>query len=293
MVSIGDKQRPIDPNLGVANAMQVSDYQMLFQQDVPADGVDDRAMCVAPLCYWLCDRLDPERVLTIGAGCELLHITMCEKAQNHVMQASCVHVAERFSGPFLEARKAYGSAKSQVIVPDPSIVRQGVEGQFDLIFLFASAPLSQGTVESWKAALSADGLLVICSEADGDLPVCEGLVQWQVGAQFLGLLSPLVADGRITAAAQVGEALKAGHSSLSNALAASMVDLTLRSKNALRDQYEKQTADMQKRQAADIISVTKKLAQIEQENIALRADLKAKTARLDALEPELVAEPEV
>lgn len=267
---------------GKVNDARLSDYRMLFRGAFDAEGTDDRAMALAPLSYWLCDRLDPERILTLGAGCELLHITMCEKAQKHVMQASCLHVAERFSAPFLTARKAYGSAQSQVLVPDPGAVRMGIEGQFDLIFIFSSGPFSKENVATWVSALTADGLLVVCSEAEGDMPVGDRIMHWQFGTQKLLIASPPVPDGRLTQVEQLSGALKAGHSSLANALAACAVDLALRAKNALGDKYEEQLEAQNRRHAADLISVTKKLAKVEQENINLRQELRLLTTQLQA-----------
>lgn len=264
---------------------RLTDYQILFQSGVRAGvrtgGVDDRAMCLAPLCYWLLEKLDPQRVLTVGPGCELLHITMCQKAVNHVMQARCVHLAEGFSEPFLEARKAFSSLSSQLLVPDPSTELFGVKGRFELIFVFSAEPLSQAKVEDWKSALTPDGLLLVCSQGKGEMPEGEGTMVWQFGPQKLLLASPKSTDGQISTLEQLRDALSLDHSSLSNALAASMVDLALREKNANRDHYETRVAALEKEHALELISMMHKLAQIEEENIDLRQKLKSKMIQLE------------
>lgn len=266
---------------GAPSDRRLNDYQILFQSGVRTGGVDDRAMCLAPLCYWLLEKLDPQRVLTVGPGCELLHIMMCQKAMNHVMQARCLHLAEGFSEPFIEARKAYSSLSSQLLVPDPTADLCGVKGQFELIFVLSAEPLSQAKVENWKSALTADGLLLVCSEGEGEMSEGESTMAWQFGPQKLLLASPSSMDGRITMLEQLRAALSLDHSSLSNALAASMVDLALREKNANRDHYETKFAALEKEHALELVSMTHKLAQIEEENIDLRQKLKSKMIQLE------------
>lgn len=128
------------------------------------DILGDAGLAVMPLVEWLVDVMEPRRILTVGPLLESVHLKLCDVVSQQENTVQCIHVAEVFSEPFLAEARQFSLTQSQLVMPDITKVRLGVEGQFDVVLMTHSAfNVSNDTVSEWRAGLTPSGAALIYS----------------------------------------------------------------------------------------------------------------------------------
>lgn len=248
--------------------------KLLLPQDAPVSAQNCDALAVAPMAYWLLDTLDPGRILTVGAAGELLHLIMGETADQQGMKVACFHMARDLTDGFSDARMRHDAVRSQLLTPNATAPRMGAEGQFDLIILHVSGAPEPQMVEEWRNGLSPSGVLTLhCVNCD--TPENTGaMATWSIGAETLALFWNPNAPQDIQDLAAATPDRSEAHQTLGGVLAASVAALTIRRQRRSEDRFQSQLEALQKRHQSDLILLTTKLAEIEDQNASHRAAVK-------------------
>lgn len=267
-----------DTSLSELSANATS-LQLLFPENPPAPDIDRHALAAAPLCCWMLDALAPGRVLTVGAASEMLHLVLCQSVADQAAETVCVHLAPDFSRAFLDARTGYGAVRSQLLTVNPSAPRLGAEGQFDLIVLSLTAPPDPALAHSWRNGLCQDGVLAV-RWTGGDALEGAADAAWRVGDERLALFWGADAPEVVKTLAAI-EAPADAHRTLGDVLAAFVALLATRQGRQAQMNAEAQVSALRERHRSDLVLLTRRLAEMEEQAIAQRTELKAAKAALE------------
>ncbi len=257
----------------------IASLKLLLPDPPASSDVCRNSLAAAPLCCWLLDALGSGRILSVGCASELLHLVLCQNIEEQTTEAVCTHIAPNFTRGFLSARVRYGAVRSQLLNAAPTEVRLGAEGQFDLIILSLTAAPDPTLIQSWRNGLGQSGVLVIHLKGVDELAGAPDAF-WRVGDEQLALFWGAEAPEIVKALGKLEEP-KGPRRTLGDVLATFVSLLCARQADKAQESAARQIAALRERHREDLVLLTRKLAELEEANIAQRTELKAAKAALE------------
>ena len=266
---------------GSDSSANSASLKLLLPENPPSSFIGRHSLAAAPLCCWMLDALTSKRVLTVGGVSELLHLVLCQSAEEQSAETVCAHIASDFTRTFLDARVRYGAVRSQLLYADPAAARLGAEGQFDLIILSLAAAPDAALVRSWRNGLGQGGVLVIHLTGTDELEIAPDAM-WRVGDEQLALFWEVGALEIVKALGNM-EGPTSTQRTLGDVLATFVALLCTQKARQAQESADAKVAALREQHRLDLVMLTRKLAELEELNITQRTELKAAKAALEKM----------